>query len=98
MQISDFIDASRVGLSEDKEFVDVARALENSAPWKKYCEVLNRIVNSLGESVLAPLPDQDAIYAQEFNKGTMRGLLLAITLPKVTLEQAAEQLPEEGEE
>jgi len=97
MQISDFIDASRARLSEDKELVELARALESSAVWKRYCEVLTEMANSLGGELLFPLQSLDATYIQEYTKGTIKGLLFATTMPSVLLEQAAALAAEEEE-
>jgi hypothetical protein len=79
--------ASRQADAVDKEFADEMRSLVKVSAFQAYRAKLLALVSQIGESRLEPAAGIEGVLVQEFEKGTMRGLLLAANLPDVMLQQ-----------
>jgi hypothetical protein len=70
---------------EAREFYEACQNLERSPPFQMFRSVLQRMVEARGSSLLEPVQGVDGAMRQEFEKGTMKGLLLASNLVSVTI-------------
>lgn len=80
--------ASRAADRKDRDRAELFAALVASPGWKAYEELLNSIIEAQGLRVLDPAGSVDGAVRGEYEKGTMRGLIMARDLPALTIEQA----------
>lgn len=76
----------RAQIREDVELRAAFVELERFEPWKLYKRKLEALAGDRGSDILQPLADLVGALRQEYAKGTMSGLLLAATLPGVTIQ------------
>lgn len=68
----------------DKERADALATLIVHPSWSIYAELVNAMAQTKGESLLRSIrPDE--VLGQEYDKGTVNGLLAAIALPSVII-------------
>ncbi len=91
--------AARQADAVDKEFAEAMRALLKVPSFQTYRTKLLSLVTKRGEDLLESVKGIDGVLIQEFEKGTMRGLLLAANLPEAMLSQwdAGKSEPDEAE-
>jgi hypothetical protein len=88
------LDAQRV----DKERAELLNGLMKHKGWQIYWELLNNLVNSRAQKVLAPGLSVDGMVALEFEKGAMSGLIMARDLPSVIVQvMNTSEAPSDGE-
>lgn len=69
------------------------RHLLASEGWKVYCGVVEKQQTArLDGIVLTPLPGLDAALEQEYKKGEIAGMRMALQLPQALLDDAEESL------
>lgn len=84
--------------ARDAETVELFGILVKHPGFKRFQEVIDRMLKARGEFLLEPIPSLDAIPASEHQKGTMYGLALARDLPSVTIEVARQIREAQGED
>lgn len=76
---------------EDKHAAELFEVMVKTEAWQVYSAMLTRKIEAQGAIVLEPAAGVDRAVALEYEKGTMRGLLIAQGLPQHTI-QATKQL------
>lgn len=80
----------------DKARLEAFEALVARPEWKVYVDLLDATLGSLGSIVLMPVKGMDGAIALEYQKGTMRGLIMARDLPSITIAQMKSAPDEEN--
>lgn len=90
---------SRAADKEDRERAELFEAMVKTPGWKLYEALLNQMVEERGKTVLAPAGSVDGAVLLEYEKGTMRGLIIAKDLPQLTILGAKQiSAPDIGDE
>lgn len=76
---------ARTANKQDRELAEFMQILIKSPGWPAYQELIHKRIDSLGMEVLEPAAGLDRAIALEYQKGTMRGLIMARDLPNVTI-------------
>lgn len=71
----------------DRERVELFEVMVKTPGWKAYRELLEKHIESQGSILLNPAGSVDGAILQEYEKGTMRGLILARDLPALTIQR-----------
>lgn len=83
--IEDILSQSRAADSEDRARAEQFRDLVRTEGWKTFETLLQARVQAFGDQLLLPLESADGALRQEWIKGAISGLLLAISLPASTI-------------
>jgi hypothetical protein len=87
----DFSKEQRAQIKEEKEFLELMQRLAKHQDFITYSNHLSKRASDIGNALLDPLDGNvNATYVQEYQKGTVKGLVLASTLPFVTVSAAAD--------
>lgn len=78
-------ESARAADREDAEKREACAALVKNPNFLVYTNMLNKMIEDLGMTVLEPAQNLDACVALEGIKGTMRGLIRARDLARVTV-------------
>jgi hypothetical protein len=70
----------------DRERVELWEEMVRTQAWKLYSDTLGRMIEEKASGLLSPLGEAgNAAAVQEYEKGTVRGMLLARNLPELTI-------------
>lgn len=90
---------SRAADRVDRERAELFEALVKTPGWKVYTDLLNQKIEDLGSVILGPAGSVDGAIGLEYQKGTMRGLIIAKDLPHLTILGAKQiSAPDIGDE
>lgn len=84
------IKAGRAADKEDKNDAELFAVMLKTDAWKAFVTRINRMIEKQGQIVLEPAQSVDRAMGLEYEKGTMRGLLMAIGLPQSTIDSATQ--------
>lgn len=95
-QIEEMKRQAREANRRDKKRAEVFEAMVATEAWKEYSLLLSASIQQFGDQVLAPANGLDGAFSSEYTKGTIKGLLLAQSLPQATIETVkANKLPDD---
>lgn len=70
----------------DKELLEAVRWLTGKSQFQLFCARIEGLAQAKGASLLMPLATRDAVLVQEFEKGTIKGLLLAAQFSRAIIQ------------
>lgn len=77
----------------DRERADLFEGMMKTEAWKQYSALIDAQVQKLADQIQGPAGSVDGMVALEYQKGTMRGLLVAQGLPQYTITVAKQINP-----
>lgn len=93
MNIDDFLATGEVTLESGEEIAHALKGLVDSEGWKIYRSIVERQQTVRFDAiVLNPLQGMDQALEQEYRKGEIQGMRLAVTLPESLSEAINQQL------
>lgn len=93
MDIKEFLDTGEVTIESGEVIAHQLKVLLDSEGWQLYRSIIERQQTSrFDQVVLQPLTSHDQTLGQEYLKGEIQGLRLALALPQVLFESATEQV------
>lgn len=76
---------SREADKQDRELLEACQALERNPAWQFLSERIRAMASNKASSLLEPISGMDGVPKQEYDKGTIKGMLLVADLPSVTI-------------
>lgn len=89
---------ARLADLKDKERADLFASLIKNQAWLAFYELLNLRIEAQGSLLLNPAGSVDGVLVGEYEKGTMRGLIIARDLPSLIIEAMKALASETGNE
>lgn len=95
---AELLKEARAADRADRHAAELFSSMIKTEAWQLYLAMLNRRIEGQGALLTSPAGSIDGVLVGEYEKGTMRGLLIARDLPALTM-KAAEQLsdPDTGD-
>lgn len=89
--IHEFITTGETGIEGGESLLHGLKQLVDSDGWKLYRSIVEKQQTARFDSiVLQPIPTIDAALEQEYRKGEIQGMRLALTLPAALIENLTE--------
>jgi len=94
----ELLEQARKAMRDDKNLAEALSGLLKHGAWPIFAGLINDIAQTRGEEFFRAVRPEEAL-AQEFNKGTVNGLLMTIELPNLIIQQMKSvREPDEGDE
>jgi hypothetical protein len=91
--INEALSSGQVTIESGEVIVHQLKSLLDSEAWKMYRNIVERQqVSRFDRVILNPLPNMDAVLEQEYMKGEIQGLRMALMLPQAILDDTTEQV------
>lgn len=93
----ELLEEARKALRADREKADVLDGLVKHPGWPVFAQLINDLAQSKGSDFFRAIGPNEAL-SQEFNKGTINGLLMTLTLPHLIIQHMTSvKQPDDGD-